>query len=90
MTDTPFKGGDNLQNGEKGPRKRSNPSDEIVINIGLTVLWNPKKKTLDIDGFSIDPADELTIGYIGNLLGDNVVSYILNNMKPKAKIEGKV
>lgn len=58
--------------------------------MGIKVIWNPQQKTLDIRGFNIDPADQLTIGHIGNLLGDNVVSYILGKTKPEANLEGKI
>ncbi len=75
---------------DKKPRKRSNPTPMIEINIGIKVLWNPKEQVLDIRGFKIDPADQLTIGHIGNLLGDNIVAYIVNKTKPAAKLEGKL
>jgi hypothetical protein len=50
------------------------------------VIWNRKAQTLDIKEVTVDPADELTIGNIGALLGDNVVTYIVRKTKAQAKI----
>lgn len=73
------------------PRKRSNPSkkadEPFEINIQLKVIAKPTEGVLDIREFSIEPEDRMTISDIGNLLGNNVVNFLILNTKPSPKIK---
>ena len=77
------------QDKTKKPRNRSNPTKDgpIEIKISLTLLADKKEKKIDIRGFDIEPSDELSIADIGTLLGQNVVAFLMQNMKPVSNIK---
>lgn len=72
-------------------RNRSNPLPKPKeIDLHVKVIADPETKTLSIVGFSADPADELTIAEIGQILGQNPVAYIISMTKSPANIKGKI